>query len=437
MNALDKLHIVKWFLLTRYFLVFKQRKALVKYQKKQLRKHVIRLHHSIPFYKRLSADFSCYPTVSKPIVNDAFEDFNKREISRTAALKLALQAENDRNFSPTLDGVTVGLSSGTSGNRGVFLVTPKERRKWAGIILAKLLTRKAVNHILSFWKPPIRIAFFLRSNSNLYTSVNSSRIEFNYIDLLEGIEKNVAQLKKTKPHILIAPASILLSLARDFGGEINKQELKQVVSVAEVLSKSHKKVIEEKLGLPVQEVYQCSEGLLATTCKMGHLHLNEQFVYFEKEWIDNDRFYPILTDFGRHFQAMVRYRLDDVLRIDKTPCACGLACTRIASIEGRQDEILWFRKKDSSGTVPVFPDNLRQLMFSLPMEVLDFRIFYSGKAIKVYLKQDDHQLREAIKSRLTTFLEGQGLAVPQLSFHDWYEQPAGEKMKRIIFKEYA
>ncbi len=51
----------------------------------------------------------------------------------------AEKAETSRDFTPTVRGVTVGLSTGTSGARGVFMVSPAERQRWAGTMLAKLL----------------------------------------------------------------------------------------------------------------------------------------------------------------------------------------------------------------------------------------------------------------------------------------------------------
>ena len=74
-------------------------------------------------------------------------------IKKEEAFRVALQAETTRDFAPQLEGITVGLSSGTSGNRGLFLVGPQEQAKWAGTILAKALPG-------SLWAEQ-RIAFFL------------------------------------------------------------------------------------------------------------------------------------------------------------------------------------------------------------------------------------------------------------------------------------
>jgi hypothetical protein len=53
------------------------------------------------------------------------------------------------------DALTVGLSSGTSGNRGVFLVSRAERLRWAGILLGRALPGHLLKRLLSPWTPPL------------------------------------------------------------------------------------------------------------------------------------------------------------------------------------------------------------------------------------------------------------------------------------------
>ncbi len=65
----------------------------------------------------------------------------------------------------------------------------------------------------------------------------------------------------------------------------------------------------------------------------------------KKEYLDDSRFYPIITDFKRTSQPIYRYRLNDILVEEKSPCPCGSVFTRIAKIEGRSDDIFYFKKK--------------------------------------------------------------------------------------------
>ena len=54
-------------------------------------------------------------------------------------------------------------------------------------------------------------------------------------------------------------------------------------------------------------------------------------------------FYPIITDFKRTSQPIYRYRLNDILVEEKSPCPCGSVFTRIAKIE--DDQMISFISK--------------------------------------------------------------------------------------------
>jgi putative adenylate-forming enzyme len=269
------------------------------------------------------------------------------------ALGTALQAERSRNFKPTLPGgLTVGLSSGTTGRRGVFLVSPRERQRWAGAMLARLLSGASVARLLNPLAPPLRVAFLLRANSNLYTTVQSRRLRFVFCDLLQPWGEQLQQLNALQPDLLIAPASVLQVLARAQQQAALRIRPSQVISVAEVLEPDDAALIRQVWHVPAAQVYQCTEGFLGYTCEAGHLHLNEEWLHIETAWLDAERtrFQPIVTDFSRSAQAFVRYRLDDVLHLAPGPCDCGRVSRRLVSIEGRSDDLLWLQDNDPRAT---------------------------------------------------------------------------------------
>ena len=63
---------------------------------------------------------SALPIIDKEVMMEHFDTLNTVHISKEEAFHIAFEAEKRRNFSPTIRNITVGLSSGTSGNRGVF-----------------------------------------------------------------------------------------------------------------------------------------------------------------------------------------------------------------------------------------------------------------------------------------------------------------------------
>src|SRR5579859_4813559 len=99
--------------------------ALERYQERRARRVVAyTLQHS-PFYRTHWAgqdptDWRSLPTIDKYLMMEHFETFTTSGITRAAAMEVALQAERTRDFSPLIDTITVGLSSGTSGHRGLF-----------------------------------------------------------------------------------------------------------------------------------------------------------------------------------------------------------------------------------------------------------------------------------------------------------------------------
>ncbi|HCC65155.1 MAG TPA: adenylate synthase, partial [Flavobacteriales bacterium] len=113
-----------------------------------------------------------------------FDQINTHGLTLDEAMEVAVQSEQSRDFAPTLNGVTVGLSSGTSGNRGLFLASEKERAMWVAAVLQRILG-------WSFRKR--KVAFFLRANSNLYSSVQSKLIAFEFFDLLQPLDGHVTR----------------------------------------------------------------------------------------------------------------------------------------------------------------------------------------------------------------------------------------------------
>ena len=88
-----------------------------------------------PFYRDYAGkELAAFPEMNKKIMMEHFNELNTVGIDRESALALAIDSEKSRSFSETLNHITVGLSSGTSDTRGIFLVAEEEKNQWAGYI---------------------------------------------------------------------------------------------------------------------------------------------------------------------------------------------------------------------------------------------------------------------------------------------------------------
>ena len=411
------------------------RAALMRWQQRRLGRFLAHTLPQAPYYAPWAGKpLEALPIADKALMMREFDGFNTRGIRREQAMAIALRAERSRDFRPAIGGITVGLSSGTSGNRGLFLVSAAERLRWAGIVLARALPRRMLARLLSPWREPPCIAFFLRANSNLYTTLSSSRLRFDYYDLLEPMERHAARLADSAPDVLVAPASVLRILALYALDGRLRIEPQHVVSVAEVLEADDVPPIERAFGQPVHQLYQCTEGFLGYTCALGGLHLNETYVHVEPEWLDAERtrFVPIVTDFTRETQLIVRYRLNDVLRVAE-PCACGRAERTLAAVEGRTDDVLWLADASgAAGMKPVFPDFVRRAMLLAGDSVRDYRVRQRDGELEVALDADSVERSGALVAReLNSLWDELRVRPPHVRFAGLPPVAAGAKRRRV------
>jgi putative adenylate-forming enzyme len=428
---------LKAFILARWGYRFPDRRALERWQSRRVVRYLRRSLGATGFYRdRARSRLEDLPVINKQAMLANFQALNRHDISLETATALALRAEAQRDFRPTLPGgITAGLSSGTSGHRGVFLVSAGERAAWAATILARMLDARSFRQLLNPFAPRLKVTLCLRANSNLYTAVRSLRLSFQFCDLLESMAQWLEAIARFQPDILVAPASVLRQLAAaQTCGNLDIHP-RQVISVAEVLEPDDALTLRRAWDCAPCQIYQCTEGLLGQTCAAGNLHLNEEFVHIEPRWLDaaHDRFTPLITDFTRTTQAFARYHLDDVLRVDRRPCPCGKVTLRLASIEGRQDDTLWLSDARDLALQPVFPDVLRQMMVTAAA-VSDYRIAQRGNEWTVQLStpaSTHDQVRRQVAEAIAGLCARLGWRVPTLNFAAWQPPAAGAKRRRI------
>jgi len=427
------------YLLTKYARRFSSREELLAWQNKKVRNFLEIILPKSLFYRNYYQGLDIrhwqqFPIIDKSVMMANFDDLNTVEIKKIEAFALATEAEKTRNFSLTLQGYTVGLSSGTSGNRGLFIVSQQEQQAWAGTILAKVLPQSILT--------PQRIAFFLRSNSNLYETVKRQWIQFEYFDLFNSIESHIERLNQVAPTILVAPPSMLRLLAdAQLRGDLNIAPLK-IVSVAEVLDSLDEMYIGNCFGQTVHQLYQCTEGFLGNTCESGTLHLNEDILVIQKDYIDRDagKFMPIITDFNRKTQPIIRYRLDDILTERQIPCPCGSILTALESVEGRRDDIFWLLNQTGERLLPLFPDLIRRAIMMASDDIQDYRAVQKRPdLIEVSLKvpvELQGSIQQKVHQSLLDLFARSHCQIPNISYPEYEGRTEHHKKLRRIQREF-
>ena len=374
---MKKITFLKTFIQTRWLHNFKTRAALEAYQKKQLSNYMDFLKRESPYFKNgVPTDFD---HMDKTFMMTHFNELNTQGIDRDEALALAIESEKTRDFTELKGDVAVGLSSGTSGHRGLFITTEKERSMWAAAILAKMLPK---SHLFGH-----RIAFFLRADNELYQTINTALIRLEYFDIFKNTDEHIERLNHYQPTIVVAPASMLIELSKRLkAGDLSISPQK-IVSVAEILEDSDRIRISSAFKL------------------------------------------PMITDFKRSSQPVYRYKLNDILVENPEPCPCGSHYTRIDKVEGRSDDIFYFEGQDG-GQVTIYPDFIRRCILFVE-NVGDYQVKqHSEKIVEVCLSQRDEQVEEAITAQFQLLAQQKQFKVPEIHFSD-YHWDTSRKLKRI------
>lgn len=404
---------------------FADRDALQRWQTERLATVLSRARARYPYYRDVTGiDLAAFPVLDKSVVVKHFSSLNDRGLDLHACLDVARAAEARRDFTASLGGVSIGLSSGTSGQQSVFLTSRSERSRWAGEILAKVLRGPLL--------AGVRVALVLRAGGPLYESVGVGRIAFRFFDLARPAHEHLAALAAFAPTVLVGPPHVLRVLAAACAAGDLPIAPDRVFSAAEVLDPHDRRAIASGFGRRVDEIYQATEGFLGISCREGRLHLNEDLIVVEREPLDDTghRFIPIITDLYRTTQAVIRLRLNDVLVAAPAPCPCGSPTQVIEAVEGRADDVLAFPRADATGTLQLFyPDFVRGAVLASP-GVTDFRVVQTRPSL-LRLAVEPADAAAGAAHALGTAIAAAGLVPPDI-VPDAITAPAPlEKLRRV------
>jgi putative adenylate-forming enzyme len=333
-----------------------------------------------PFFRSLYrdhklSDFHALPSVNKEIMMDNFSGYNTLCLEKAELENFALRVEQKRDFSSRYRNLNIGMSSGTSGNKGLIITTRREELYLKAMYFSRLVL------------PPrqkLNCAFILRVSSPAFAfGLFGHRL--TYINQLQPIEQIISAISMLNPNVVSAPPSMLNLLADESASGRLKVRPALVYSYAEVLYPDVRDHITRVFGCPIHEIYQGSEGCYAMTCREGRLHINEDVVFLELFNRDCSRTMPgnpcfrlLVTDLHKHSQPVIRYELNDIITISPEPCPCGSQFRVIASVQGRADNLFWGLRNGSLRKQFVYPDYIARKIISISGQIRDYQVIQNG-----------------------------------------------------------
>ena len=130
-------------------------------------------------------------------------------------------------------------------------------------------------------------------------------------------------------------------------------------------------------------------------------------------------------------KPVIRYRLNDVLRIADGPCGCGRASRALAGVDGRRDDVLWLDGK--AAPIPIFPDVLARTILSAVEDLRDFEVqeLVRGHWRLGLVPTPAPSVGARLMRDCAVMARALGAEPPRMDFTDIQPLPFSQKQRRI------
>ncbi|MDS0527898.1 phenylacetate--CoA ligase family protein [Clostridium sp. SHJSY1] len=284
------------------------------------------------------------PSIDKKILIDNFDDLvTVPDIKKDLIEKFAVKNENLND--KYLDKYNIVHSSGSVGIPTYFVYDENAWEYMLSSAIRASLFDLTTDEIISHTSKGLRIAYIAATQgryggvmaaSSCIKGLNSSQLLLN-VNL--PLEQWIDELIAFKPNVIVGYPSALKILCQLIESRKVNVDVFKVISCGEPLIKSLREYIEKYLDTDIVNIYGASESLI-----LGMETRNSDGIYFFDdvnylEVIDDSTYITSLYNFA---QPLIRYKLSDELILKKLTSNELLPYTKIESILGRDEDIMWF-----------------------------------------------------------------------------------------------
>lgn len=388
-----------------------------------------------PFYRRHYSGLpggpvalESLPPVSKPRLMAAFDDWITDPALGRSGVD-AILANAAATGVAYHDGLFVCTSSGTTGQRGLFvhdraavdvyrvLNAIRLSFAWLGARNWLRLGRRGIRWaaVMAAGGPFIGAGWLELERRRSAWKSRAYRV----FPVEKPLGELISDIGAFDPTILSGyPSALDLLAEAQLAGHLHLRPV-LVESAGESMSETARARIEAAFGIPVHVAYGASEFLaLGVGCPEGWIHVNSDWAILEP--VDRD-FRPttrgeashtvLLTNLANRIQPIIRYDLGDSVIARPDPCPCGNPLQAIRVL-GRCDDILHLIAADGrSVAVPALA--IGSIMEEVP-GVHRCQLLQTGPStLRLRLapaeRADVERLWCEVVAALRSFLNGQGL----------------------------
>lgn len=340
---------------------------LQNYRFKSLVWHAI---NKSPFYYELYRDcgirkdvipdlsISDLPIVDKKLLMDNYDlVVCNRRIRMKSLLDFIADSKNvNRKF---LDRYVVVHTSGSSGKIGIYVYDDQDINSVYTLFFKYIHHAKPLITML-----PRKVAFLGAVNGpyaayTLIKRVRDYHIRFLAVSVEAKLGDIISKLNSFQPAILLAYSSMLSRIAESkLLGTLNIVP-QAIYTVGEKLTPEQIDITLQAFGQKPRSIYGASESII-----MGADTVHDEGMYLFNDWnivetldemdqpVDvNQSGRAVLTNLYNYTMPIIRYRMDDVLSIDRNPQGKTLPYDIITTIEGRAEDFLELGNGDQLASI--------------------------------------------------------------------------------------
>ncbi len=271
---------------------------------------------------------------------------------------------------PPQECVRIHASSGTTGKPITGGYTRDDMAQW-GECMAR-----------TFWAAGVRPSDICQNayNMGLFTGglgflIGTETLGATLVPSGSGqTERQIILIQDFKTTVIYSTPSYALTIAEkaaELGVNLRDTSLRIGVFGAEPWSEEMRREIEDRLGIVAMESYGLTEmggpGVAFSCSEKKGLHINED--YFIAEVIDPVTEEPlplgeegelVLTAIQRRAMPLIRYRVRDLTRLYREPCACGRTLLKMDRVAARSDDMLIVNG------VNLYPSQIESILLEIP-----------------------------------------------------------------------
>jgi phenylacetate-CoA ligase len=357
----------------------------------QLREHAYR---NSPFYQRFHQGLYDKPLHELPVLTKQLlmEHFDDVVTDRNIQLSNIRKRRVDTMDALFLEQYRVIASLGSTGCPSIHVFKKQEWEvlqtsfgrayDWAGIEAGDISYRK-VAMVASV--EPRHLSY------QVAHTLKNPWVSTLRLLVTDPIDTIVRQLNDWQPEALFTYSSMAYALALEQHAKRLHISPSTIMTTAEVLPEMTRRFIKQVWGKEIFNQYTTTEtGILAVECNHHNgMHIAEDLLIVEN--VDEHHRPVPLGEYGakllvtvlfNHTQPLIRYELDDSVRLLKQSCACGRPFVLVDTIQGRTEDNLHFPSGEA-GQVTIHPHFFYQIMDDISARA--WQIVHKDEGLHIFL----------------------------------------------------